>query len=284
MEKMRRKWIKEKLLYRPSHSTSRARPQSRPRPRTLTLACVWAGLGTVLFFASLTDGSHGSSPSSRSSGSSTSPKRKSEEGVGTRNTRGEIPFVPSASHACQATAPVSHASCLRSPSTHRAREADAAMAVKSVDTAYHHRILSNHLRIKLASPIRSPLPGHLKNLHQPLSKDATWPSYLHHYPPSPCSELGYISQAPTSQPPPTFSPPPLVASPLTASHCKEGEGGKKRRGKAARRSRTTAAAQDIGEEGDAVAFFLVGKRHCTAARLHCLESPLHRYPSATSPR
>jgi hypothetical protein len=85
-------------------------------------------------------------------------------------------------------------------------------------------------------------------------------------------------------PPSTFSPPPLVASHLTASRCKEGEGGKKRRGKAARRSRTAAAARDTREEGDAAVFFLVEKHHCTVARLHCLKSPLHRYPSAMSPR
>jgi hypothetical protein len=46
-----------------------------------------------------------------------------------------VPFAPSTSHARQATTPVPHASCLRLPNTHRAREADAAMAVKSADTA-----------------------------------------------------------------------------------------------------------------------------------------------------
>jgi hypothetical protein len=65
--------------------------------------------------------------------------------------------------------------------------------------------------------------------------------------------------------------PPLVASPLTASCYKEGEGGKKRRGRAARRSWTVATARDT-REGDAVVFFLIGKHHCTTARLHCLES------------
>jgi hypothetical protein len=74
-----------------------------------------------------------------------------------------------------------------------------------------------------------------------------------------------------------------VASPLTASRCKEREGGKKRRRKVARRSWTAAAARDTGE-GDTVVFFFVGKRHCTAARLHYLKSPLHHYPSAMSLR
>jgi hypothetical protein len=74
-----------------------------------------------------------------------------------------------------------------------------------------------------------------------------------------------------------------VASPLTTPRYKEGEGGKKRRGKTARRRQIAVAAQDTGEEGDAVIFFLARKRHCTTAQLHCLESPLHRYPSATSP-
>jgi hypothetical protein len=45
-----------------------------------------------------------------------------------------VPFAPSASRARQATTPVPHASRLRSPSTHRAREADAAMVTKSLDT------------------------------------------------------------------------------------------------------------------------------------------------------
>jgi hypothetical protein len=105
---------------------------------------------------------------------------------------------------------------LRSPSTHRAHEADVAMAAKSVDTACHHRNLSNRPRIKLASPIRSPLPGHLKTLCQPLSMDATWPSYLHHHPPSPCSELGYINRAPTSQPPSNFFT--AASGGLTSNH------------------------------------------------------------------
>jgi hypothetical protein len=46
-----------------------------------------------------------------------------------------VPFAPSTSRACQATTPVPHASRLRSPNTHRACEADAAMATKSADTA-----------------------------------------------------------------------------------------------------------------------------------------------------
>jgi hypothetical protein len=68
---------------------------------------------------------------------------------------------------------------------HRAREAEAAMAAKSVDTACHHRIFSNRLSIKLATPIRSPPCGHLKTPCQPLLMDATWLGYLHHRSPTP---------------------------------------------------------------------------------------------------
>jgi hypothetical protein len=68
----------------------------------------------------------------------------------------------------------------------------------------------------LASPIRSPLPGHLETLHQPLSMDTTWSSYLHRHPPSPCSEFGYISRAPTSQPPSNFFT--TASGGLTSNH------------------------------------------------------------------
>jgi hypothetical protein len=187
-----------------------------------------------------------------------------------------VPFAPSTSRARQATTPVPHASRLRSPNTHRAREADAAMAAKSDDTALHRQP-------SVVFDFGISNSNHASSNHPSTSQDGISTLRAFRLPSHrlPChGRARSIKLHPVPCPSPfqPFRHHPGGTTAHTTS-----QGGKGRKGEAARKNRARgggAPSELVGDEGGAARFLL---RHGTARHGSLLtphQLALHRYPFA----